>query len=310
MSVHLVASDIKRGDKPTLFRLPFSMYPDNSPVLSMEGGIPTYVDGYIVKGMMVKYHTYAEFTAAMMLAYRINWKNKDSQMRTLYLPYLPAARQDKYRPMHGLNRSTTGDILPTLDFTVELIKLGGFERVIVMDPHSNLSDPIFEELNIQKVDTTKWIPKIFARAHFVYDGVIAPDKGATQRALAFAMELGVPLYTASKERDPQTNALSGFKVNNLHPNEHYLVVDDICDGGGTFMGIAAAIKEAGATASLFVTHGLFTHGADEKLRREYIRVYATDSLGYNADHATLVPMVEECMQLEGAEYLTIEEGKR
>ena len=45
---------------------------------------------------------------------------------------------------------------------------------------------------------------------------------------------------------------------------HCIVVDDICDGGGTFIGLAKLLKGRGAIkCTLAVTHGLFTKGFDK-----------------------------------------------
>jgi ribose-phosphate pyrophosphokinase len=43
-----------------------------------------------------------------------------------------------------------------------------------------------------------------------------------------------------------------------------LIVDDICDGGATFIGIADAIheKDPDADVRLYVTHGIFSKGID------------------------------------------------
>ena len=42
-----------------------------------------------------------------------------------------------------------------------------------------------------------------------------------------------------------------------------LIVDDICDGGGTFIPLAKKLKNAGAkTVTLYVTHGIFSKGLD------------------------------------------------
>ncbi len=58
----------------------------------------------------------------------------------------------------------------------------------------------------------------------------------------------------------------------------YLVVDDICDGGGTFLGLADKFwkQTSISTLDLYVTHGIFSKGVRELLRM-YHNVYSTDS---------------------------------
>ena len=99
MSVHLVTIDRLNKDSTVLYSMPFSLYPDNSPVLSMREVLPwSGADASVIPtGMLVKYWTYQEFTAAMMLAYRLNNGSNYPVLEDLYIPYMPAARQDKAR---------------------------------------------------------------------------------------------------------------------------------------------------------------------------------------------------------------------
>jgi len=61
--------------------------------------------------------------------------------------------------------------------------------------------------------------------------------------------------------------------------DNFLVVDDLCDGGGTFIGLGEAIKEINPKArlSLYITHGFFTKGL-ESLLEYYDRLYTTNSV--------------------------------
>ena len=52
-----------------------------------------------------------------------------------------------------------------------------------------------------------------------------------------------------------------------------IIVDDICDGGGTFLGLAAELKKLNAGALILaVTHGLFTKGI-HPLQGEFEHIY-------------------------------------
>ena len=51
------------------------------------------------------------------------------------------------------------------------------------------------------------------------------------------------------------------------------MVDDICDGGGTFLGLADALAACGAgPLTLAVTHGLFTRGRGD-LAKVFDRIF-------------------------------------
>jgi ribose-phosphate pyrophosphokinase len=56
-----------------------------------------------------------------------------------------------------------------------------------------------------------------------------------------------------------------------------LVVDDLCDGGATFLALADALADVVADAGLYVSHGVFSKGLDALLGR-YGRIITTDSI--------------------------------
>jgi ribose-phosphate pyrophosphokinase len=84
----------------------------------------------------------------------------------------------------------------------------------------------------------------------------------------------------NKKRDPETGKLDGFSIYDYDPNPNsngteLLIVDDICDGGGTFVGLAKKLREAGAKkVHLFVTHGIFSKGVPLE---GIDTIYTTDS---------------------------------
>ena len=79
-----------------------------------------------------------------------------------------------------------------------------------------------------------------------------------------------------KERDVKTGALLSFKttVTDLS-GQTCFIVDDICDGGGTFAGTAKMLKEKGAVkVVLIVSHGIFSKGS---IIDSVDEIYTTDS---------------------------------
>jgi len=274
----------------------------------MQDGLNAIPDDESVVGMLHQYTTYQQFVAAMIAADRIH---EDFPMTDLYLPYLPGARQDKPRALRAPQDKATGDVLRTRDFTLDLIDMVRFKTVHILDPHSDIDYQV-NNLQVKTYSPAETVAKFIANSG--YDGIIAADAGGCERAGAVARLTGLPLLHNRKFRDPITNALKGDSIIGLHKNEHYLVVDDICDGGGTFLNLADHIDGAGATADLYVTHGLFTKGAAGKLKQRYVNLYASDSLGYRADEVQTISMVENLMLRTDAQdtfhYHNIEEGKR
>lgn len=189
----------------------------------------------------------------------------------LILPYIPGARQDRVNP--------TGDVGFMLNTVARLINSYEFDTVLVADPHSPKA-----ALKIRNL-TEFPLSSIYAHIWRGYYEVIAPDKGAQDRAAIAAGAIsreqfretgtGKGYLFGEKVRDVSTGKLSGFEVT-VEEGHHYVVVDDICDGGGTFLGLGEKIREQGAYADLFVTHGIFSKGTNE-LKKLYKNIYTTNT---------------------------------
>ncbi len=156
------------------------------------------------------------------------------------LPYLPGARQDRGLPFGA---KVYADIVNSCEFS----------SVWTVDPHSDVMPALINNLIVVPTD----MPGPFEN----YDGIIAPDAGAAKRAHIAAERLGVPVYQAWKKRDFATGRLSGFGCEPL-PGGKYVIVDDICDGGGTFIGLAQHLGLPKENLDLCVTHGIFSAGFD------------------------------------------------
>lgn len=107
--------------------------------------------------------------------------------------------------------------------------------------------------------------------------IMAPDEGARLKALNVCGNSGASdLVTATKKRNEDGRIISTIDV---HPDringQDIVVVDDICDGGGTFIALADAINESYTpnSISLWVTHGAFTKGK-KALLQHYENVWA------------------------------------
>ena len=168
-----------------------------------------------------------------------------------FVPYFPAARQD---------RAPDGRAPFTLRYTSLLLSPDRGRGVTVFDPHSPV---LFETAHIHRalMPSDLNIPR---RDDVV--GIIAPDAGAAARATGFrdAFYPGRLVIQCNKRRDPASGALSGYTLPSLPSHGRYIIVDDICDGGGTFNLLArefqADPRSAGSKLELFVSHGIFSKG--------------------------------------------------
>jgi ribose-phosphate pyrophosphokinase len=227
-----------------------AQYPDSMPLVA-----PLYADP---KAALLRPKSFAAFMAAMFWFDAL--AERGAAMPRLVLPNIPGARQDRL--------NSTGDYLFTAKSIARELNARGFPRVDVLDPHSDVAPALIDRCRVHHAS-------VLRHHECEYTGVISPDAGAEKRAYRIAQELCVPLYHAWKNRDVATGKLTGFGCQPLERG-HYLVADDLCDGGGTFLGLAAVIESYGATADLYVTHGLFTQGTT-KLLNAFNLVACTDS---------------------------------
>tara|TARA_R110002124_G_scaffold263913_2_gene430405 strand:- start:1432 stop:2271 length:840 start_codon:yes stop_codon:yes gene_type:complete len=178
-------------------------------------------------------------------------RRMDVKRIELFIPYFPAARQDRVMIKgEPLSVKVYADIINGLQLS----------KVFVFDAHSEVTPAL--------VNNCEVIPNhTFIKAVIKSIGndvkLISPDGGALKKIYKVSEFLGgVEVVECSKSRDVKTGRLSGFKVyNDDLQGGDCLIVDDICDGGGTFVGLAQELKNKNAgKLYLAVSHGIFNKG--------------------------------------------------
>ena len=161
----------------------------------------------------------------------------------------------------------------TLEVVCRQLRGAGFRKIRLLTPHSTQSTGL---LDAATVHPTAMLDEVLSRYHPADAVVVAPDLGATDRVREAVRERFI-VVQGLKHRDPATGQLSAFSVRepNLVKDKLALIIDDCCDGGGTFTGLSVKLHEAGARAvDLAVTHGIFSKGVPLPGIR---LVYSTDS---------------------------------
>lgn len=190
----------------------------------------------------------------------------------LFVPYFPAGRSDK-----GSTEAVST--------YVDLIYGGyAFDNVVTLDKHNPLDTKVARIKNVEATDAV-----VAAVLHNDYDAVIAPDAGAKERAGAVAKRLGLPLYVAQKERNQETGEIISYSIDVSDKLSHALVVDDICDGGATFISLAEKLVDSVWKMDLWVTHGIFSKGV-YVVADHYNHIYSTDSVIGNKGHYKLTQL--------------------
>jgi len=198
----------------------------------------------------------------------------------LYIPYCTGGRSDRKFEEGGINYIKT--------VIAPIINSQNFEKVTVLDPHSDVLEACIN--NFKGIDTVDFANHVLkdvlshSKPKFLDPFVlVSPDAGALKKVFKIQKATGIKnLVIGSKNRDVKGQithtSISGLE-NIKASNATYVIFDDICDGGRTFIELAKVIKKEKEDAKivLAVTHGIFSKGLDAIF--EHIdEVYTTDSI--------------------------------
>lgn len=221
-------------------------------------------------------HSPGNFLALRLLASALAGDNRGN-VRILNIPYLPYARADRrFVPgdCHGLQ--TFGEIMGH-----------SFDVVNALDVHNRQA--AYELVpGLKDASPAPLIDRAIREFSAEYNTrnivILFPDEGAALRYSIPSHVSSVHLQKlyAKKKRNAETGAFEGFEVpaRNQFESDKVLIIDDICDGGGTFIGISEALAAQGFNPrlGLYVTHGIFSRGISPLLKC-FDRLYTTNSFG-------------------------------
>lgn len=183
----------------------------------------------------------------------------------LKIPFLPYARQDK---------EVENDRTFALISFARLLNTLKFESVESIDVHSSAANSLIENFHSWGVE--HYIAKSFRQCGA--DLIVYPDLGAKLR---YSSDVLIPCVFAVKERNQESGRLIyhdfGDETKAKLANKNVLVVDDICDGGATFVMVADKLREAGVNEmNLYVSHGLFSKGTRPLKNSGYNKIYTKE----------------------------------
>lgn len=184
-------------------------------------------------------------------------KDADIDRIILHLPYILGARSDRnFNQEHETHyfREVIAPIINNL----------GARRVFGLDPHSTVVEGCIH--NFSPLTITPTLVRKCAEEITGAFCIVPPDVGAEKRGLEAAKAvLQHPDYRGiiqcTKERDIATGKILRTTVLGDPEGLDCIIVDDLCDGGRTFVEVSKALKAKGAeNVYLCVAHGLFSYG--------------------------------------------------
>lgn len=246
-------------------------YPGGETQIRLTDATKELIQHHLHIQVVARIRNAQDIVSLVMLKSAIDSVSQPGQQVTLFLPYLPYGRADR--------RFVEGDCFGLRAF-LGMIE-NSFDAIYTLDAHSKVA----EQAGLYDLPADGLIVESiqdFAAKHNTSRiTVMFPDEGAEKRYRAenYQRVLGtttIDVVHCTKQRDPETGKLLGFGVplEELSPNP-VLIVDDICDGGGTFLGIAHTMG-GGWPLGLYVTHGIFSKGVDT-LQTAFKHIYTTDS---------------------------------
>jgi ribose-phosphate pyrophosphokinase len=193
------------------------------------------------------------------------FRRSSAERVTAVIPYYGYARSDKKdRPRVPIAAKLVSNLIAT----------AGADRVLTMDLHAAQIQGFFDI----PVDHLYAAPAFIG---YYQDNplpnltVVAPDTGGAERARAYAKRLNAELALCDKRREKANEAEVMNVVGDVE-GRNCLIVDDMCDTGGSLTKVAKALKEAGAARiDACFTHPVLSGAACEKLNKSDIEQAVT-----------------------------------
>lgn len=189
----------------------------------------------------------------------------------LILPYVPYSRQDRV--------CCEGESFSLKAFS-RIINSLGFAKVITFDPHSAVTEAVFDNLKVfSQFDV---VNKFEALNRRVLKGAIfvSPDAGANKKTADLAKYFGHNEFIrADKLRNLATGEIRetivyADKLDGLD----VVIGDDLIDGARTFIELAKVLKSKGANkVILYGTHGIFSKGLKVVFESGVDEIFTTNS---------------------------------
>lgn len=184
---------------------------------------------------------------------------RNGSLRIIF-EYLPFARQD---------RVTSKKECFSLKVFANIVNSMNADEVILIDPHSDVAPALINKSSVITQSQVFMQHRHSLPIGEMFKGktiFVSPDAGADKKIHELSKIYNKPVIHASKVRDTSTGEITGVEINTSidYCDANLIIVDDICDGGRTFIEVSKALRAKGnpESISLFVTNGIFSKGKE------------------------------------------------
>ena len=198
------------------------------------------------------------------------------------IPYFGYARQDrKASPRQPI----------TAKLVAKLIEAAGANRVVIFDLHAQQIQGFFE-CPVDELTTVPMIGQYFNNKGLDMEKlvVVSPDHGGVKRARNLAEIMDVPIAIIDKRR-PRANVCEAVTIIGDVKDKDVIIIDDICDTGGSLIAACNILKENGANSvSVAITHGIFSSNCLMRINDSGIKeLVVTNTIPIDQESMELCP---------------------
>ncbi len=203
-------------------------------------------------------------------------KRASAKRITAVIPYFGYSRQD---------RKDQPRVSITAKLIANLMTVAGADRVMTMDLHAAQIQGFFD------------IPFDHLYGSTIFSGlfqdvkdnlvVVSPDVGGIKMARSYAKRLHADLVVIDKRR-PKQNLAEVVHIIGSVEDKDVLLVDDLIDTAGTFVGAIDALKKKGAQ-NIYgaITHPLLSGPAIERIQNSQLtKLFVSDTIPLSNEAAT------------------------
>ncbi len=249
-----------------------SKFPDGQQGITLSSPIKTHheEDTYEIISRLNNFMDVEKIICA-----RAALTNIGAEVISLKVPYFLGARSDR--------KFSEGGYHYLKEVIAPIINNQGFDKVFVRDAHSDVLEGCID--NFEAIDNDMFIDWALKDIGYFENPLeyipVSPDAGAYKKVDNIALRLKHlgHLLTARKHRDIDTGQITRTSIPGLDGiTGKFILIDDIIDGGRTFLEIANIILQNNPEAEIYliVTHGIFSAGYAQLVKR-FKRIYTTNS---------------------------------
>ena len=180
---------------------------------------------------------------------------------TAVMPYFGYARSDKKdRPRVPIAAKLVANLLTT----------AGTNRILTIDLHAAQIQGFFD-IPVDHLYAAPIVVEYFRENPIENLIVVSPDTGGAERARAYAKRLNAGLALCDKRRE-KANVSEVMNIVGDVRGKNCLIMDDMCDTGGTICKVAEALHKAGANdIYACFTHAVLSGKATENINDSHLK---------------------------------------